>query len=564
MNKKPLVVAILDGLGISNYENGNAPLLAKMDNIQLIHQHYPWTLLDASSEAAGLIHNTYGTCQNNHSIIGSGRIVNSYLKTISDSINDNSFFQNEVLLQTIAEAKKRDKKFVHIIGLISKSPIAGFEDDVFALIKFIRQNDLTPVIHAITDGKDVNKKSAITYLSDLNNVLKAYDAKLADISGRYYALDNKLHWNRIIKAWNVMSDHDGDSFSDYESYVKNQYASSSTDEFFIPKYNESFNDTKILDDDVVIVSAYRYAAGLISLMQNSYTEEEDTKYVHRNNLYITTLTTYELKDIHIAFKLQQEINTLSEVIANNNLRQLRISDSLRFNDLTYQFDGKRNITLKNSNNVKIDLDIAKNVTYDLSPQLSSFKITQYIIEHLNDYDVIFVNYSNPDILGHTGNLDAAIKALKIIDLCIGSLYDAVVNKNHGSLIITSDHGNCEAMVDENDNAISYHSMNKVPFILCERKLHLKETEASIQDIAPTILSYLSLQIPKEMTGTSLFKQKYWLTDFFDKFKKKDILLNLKTISEEEIKNILNATSRNVENSEIGSKYIDENDFSALE
>ncbi|MBQ5543580.1 MAG: phosphoglycerate mutase (2,3-diphosphoglycerate-independent) [Mycoplasmataceae bacterium] len=563
MNKKPLVVAILDGFGISNYENGNAPLLAKMDNIQLIHQHYPWTLLDASSEAAGLIANTYGTCQNNHSIIGSGRIITGYLKTISDSINDNSFFSNEVLIQTINEAKKRDKKSVHIIGLISKSPIAGFEDDVFALIKLIRQNDLTPIVHAITDGKDVNKKSAITYLNDLNNVLKAYDAKIADISGRYYALDNKFHWNRTIKAWNVMSDHDGDSFSDFDSYIKNQYASSSTDEFFIPQYNSSFNDTKILDDDVVIVSAYRYAASLIALMQNKYTEE-DNKYVHRNNLYITTLTTYDLQDINVAFRLKQEINTLSEIIANNNLRQLRISDNLRFNDLTYQFDGKRNLTLNNTNNIKIDLTNSKNITYDLTPQLSSLEITNYIIEHLNEYDVIFVNYANPDVISHTGNLDATIKALKIVDLCIGSLYDEVINKNKGCLIITSDHGNCEAMVDENDNTITYHTMNKVPFILCERKLHLRETEASIQDIAPTILSYLNLPFPKEMTGTSLFKQKYWLSDFIDKFKKKDILLNLKTVNEEEIKNILTTTPRNLSNPEFGSKYIDENDFSTLE
>lgn len=560
MNKRPLVWVILDGFGINNFQNGNAPLLANMENLKNIHQNYPWTLLSASGKEAGLIEDAYGTCQNGHQILGSGRTVSSYLKVINDSINDKSFFQNKVLLDAIAEAKKRNKKYVHIIGLISKSPITGYEDDVFALCKLVSDNDLVPVVHAITDGKDVNKKSAIGYLSDLNNTLRSFNGILADICGRYYGLDASNHWSRTIKAWNVMTNHDGDSFNDFEAYVDQQYNLSTTDEFFVPKYNSKWEGTKISDDDVVISAPYRYSHQLIALILNKYEENYDA-YIHRKNLYLVTLAPQKEIPEKAAFVLEEQVNTFGEVIDKAGLKQLRISETLRFNDVNYQFDGLRNLDLANEN--KVEIPSLKTQTFDINPEMSAWQITDYIINNLANYDVVIANYPNPDILGHTGNLDAAIKAMKIIDLCLGSLYNKVVNEANGCLAITSDHGNCEKMLDENDNVIPYHSMSKVPFILCERKIHLELEDATLSDVAPTLLKYLGLEIPKEMTGKNLIKPKNWFSNFTDSFKKKVINLEIKTATPQEINNILNENKAKV-NSDAPNKYYDENDFSALE
>ncbi len=560
MNKQPLVVAILDGFGISNYENGNAPLGAKMENIKTIHQNYPWTLLEASGEAAGFVQNTYATCENSHLILGSGRIVSSYSKTINDAINNNSFFENKELLRAIEEAKARNKTHIHIIGLISKSPIIGFKDDVFALCKLAREHNLTPIVHAITDGKDVRKKSAIAYLTDLDNALKVYDGKLADISGRYYALDTTNHYSRTIKVWNMMTHHDSDSFSDFLSYVDQQYNNSSTDEFFTPEYNSKYDDTKISDDDVILLATYRDSIQLVDLMLNIHEDDKD-HYSHLNNLFITALTP-ENKIKNIAFEIPVQQNTLIDVLANNNLKVLRVSDDLRINEITYQFDGLKTPDFTNVHEIKVDIDSIKNVTYDLTPQLVATEITNKVVESLDNYNVIFANYSNPDILGHTGNIEATIKGLKVIDLCIGTLYDEVVNKAHGCLMILSDHGNCEQMLDENDNALTFHSMNKVPFILCERKISLRNDKVGIADVAPTILNYLNLPIPSEMTGTSLIKQPSGWTKFTNLFKKKDIALELKVINQEDLDKILTTISLNNEVS--STKYVDENDFSTLE
>lgn len=565
MTKLPLVLVILDGFAISNTENGNAPLLANMENLYAIHHNYPWTLLNASGKNAGLIDDAYATCQNSHEIIGSGRISPSYLSIINKSIENKSFFDNEILIKTINEAKKRNKKYVHVIGLISKSPIVGYKDDVFAICKLIADNNLVPVVHAITDGRDVNKKSCSSYLLELQNVLRMYNGLLADISGRFYALDVSNHWRRTIKAWNVMTNHDGDSFNTYNTYIEQQYENGVTDEFFYPQYNSQYSDeTKILDDDILIVTPYRYTHELLSLVNNLYEENYDS-YIHRKNIYLTLLTP-SAKDIksNIVFKLEQQKNTLGEIISKNKLRQLRVAENLRFNDITYHFDGLRDLDL--------DLEDKKNIastnvaTYDLNPDLAAIRITNYIIENLDNYDVIIANYANPDILGHTGNIEAAIKSMKIIDLCLGTLYEKVINDKKGSLIITSDHGNCEEMLDENDNNITYHSRNKVPFILCERKLHLKlNDDLSLRDIAPTILSYLGLEIPNEMTGQNLIKKTSWFTNFIDSFKKKEVNLEIKVLNDEEVNKVLNAiNSKELINNSDSNKYVDENDFSALE
>lgn len=561
MNKRPLVLAILDGFAINNYENGNAPLLANMENLYAIHNNYPWTLLNASGPDAGLIDGAYGTCQNNHEIIGAGRVVPSYLSEIHKSIEDKSFYEKAELIKTIEEAKKRNKKYIHIIGLISQSPIVGYEDEVFAICKLIYDNGLIPIVHAITDGRDVKKKSALLYLSDLYNTLKLYNGILADISGRFYALDTQNHWSRTIKSWNVMSNNDGDSFDDFEVYIEDLYNTSITDEFFPPQYNSKYaEESKIIDDDVIIVTTYRYDHQLLSLINNMYEEEYDN-YIHRNNLYLTLLTP-SFKDIkaNIVFNLKEQKNTLGEVLANNNLKQLRIAENLRFNDITYQFDGRRDLNLAYEE--KVNISSIKTPTYDLNPELSAIKITDYITDYIDKYDVVIANYANPDILGHTGNVESAIKGMKIIDLCIGSLYEKVVKEKNGCLMITSDHGNCEQMLDENGNNITYHTKNKVPFILCERKLHLRlDNDANISDISPTILDYLGLKIPEEMSGKTLFTKPSFITNFLNTFKRKDINLEIKIINQDEVNKILETHNQNIGTV---STYVDENDFSALD
>ena len=561
MSDKPLVVAILDGFGISNYETGNAPLLAKMENVKIIHQNYPWTLLETSGPACGLVEGAYGICQNNHMIMGSGRVISAYCKQIADSVADNSFFQNEILLDAINEAKKRGKTSIHIIGLVSHSPITGYDDDIFALIKLISQNGLTPIVHAITDGKDVNKKSAISYLSDLYNALKSCNGKLADISGRHYALDDSEHWLRTIKTWNLMTRHDGDNFSDFEAYVNKEYELNCPDEFFIPQYNIAYEDSKIDDDDIVILTVYRYAEQLLSLMLNQNQEQYDT-YVHRNNLAVYSLAEFGGFNLKSVFKEKTVDFTLSEVISQHGLKQLKISDKLRINDITYYLNGRHDEPFKDETWHSFPID--KKLIYDLHPQLQAVEITNYILEHLHDYDVIFVNYSNPDVLGHTGNLDAAIKGLKVIDLCLGSLYDKLINHSEGKLIITADHGNCEKMVDENGNIKTYHTTCKVPFILCERKIHLADDNVSIANIAPTILQYLGLQIPKSMQGTSLIKQNTIINKMFDSIKRPTMILEVNTLNEKALSEIISINAKQTTTNDNKPTYVDENDFSLLE
>ena len=499
--KKPIVLAILDGYGLRKETHGNAVALAKNPIFTELWNNYPHTTLTASGQLVGLPKGQMGNSEVGHMNIGAGRIVYQPLEMINKSIEDKELFQNEEIKEVMNHVKKNASK-LHLMGLVSDGGVHSHINHLLALLDMCKLEGINNVyLHLFTDGRDVPPKSAYTYIEKVEEKLKELGfGQIASISGRYYAMDRDNNYDRLIKAYDVIVNNKGEVNDSPKQYIEKSYKEEIIDEFFLPaKFIEQGN---IEENDGVIAFNFRKdrLRELMTAITNPTAVEMET--VTFNNLKtLTMMPVVESVKAPHAFSDPVLTNILGEYIEKQNLSQLRIAETEKYAHVTFFFDGGKEIDYRNEK--KILIPSPKVATYDLKPEMSADKVTENLLTELGNADLVILNFANGDMVGHTGVLEAAIKAVETVDKNLKLIYDKVMELG-GILIVTADHGNCEEMLDDNDNIVTSHTTNPVPFIITKKDIKLHE--GKLGDIAPTILDLMNLEKPIEMTGESLIEK----------------------------------------------------------
>ncbi|AGM24882.1 2,3-bisphosphoglycerate-independent phosphoglycerate mutase [Spiroplasma chrysopicola] len=519
--KQPILLAILDGWGIAPDSVGNAVTQAHMTNVLGLMEKYPWVKAHASGEWVGLPEGQMGNSEVGHIHLGAGRIKYESLTLINKAINDGTFNQNAEILAAIKFAKENNGAF-HIMGLFSDGGVHSHIDHIFAAYRLAAQEGLTEIyLHAFGDGRDTKPECIKEYLEKfkvLQEQLKV--GEIATIGGRYYAMDRDKKYDRVQVAYDVLVSHQGATFTDPIAYIDAEYAAGRNDEFLMPGYNVNTPTGYIKPGDGVLFANFRpdRAIAIASAITNpAFPGGESDKYFlpKVDNIYFVSMMKYAdtVTSPHIAFQAIEVTNGLGEWLSKKGYQQLRIAETEKIAHVTFFFDGGKDyfknglatpeeITLPGSS---LDLIASPKVaTYDLMPEMSAYGITDKLIEELNkkEFDVIILNFANCDMVGHTGNLAAATKAVKVVDECLGKIYQAIKAVD-GIMIITADHGNAEVMLDEEGGINKKHTSQLVPIIITKADLKLRQGEVGIANVAPTILDLIGEEIPAEMTQSSL-------------------------------------------------------------
>ena len=493
---KPLLLCILDGVGLKDNTKGNALNIAQTPNLDKLIKEYPNSKLNASENYVGLPAGQMGNSEVGHINIGTGRKVKQPIDIINEEIEKNTLKDNEILKEIIKHVQNNNST-MHICGLLSDGGIHSHINHLFALIDILKDKNIKVCYHIFTDGRDTKPKESLKYIKQLEEKIKETNlGKIATISGRYYAMDRDNRWDRINKTYREMTEITKEY--SIEEKIKDSYKKEITDEFIEPF---TVNNTIIKNNDGILVFNFRpdrLRELFTAITNDNFSEFQTKKY---KNIYLATMFPVDKNVIYkCLFKHPKVENYLGKIFERENLKQLRIAETEKYAHVTYFFDGENKEKLKNCDQILIPSK--KIATYDLEPEMSAREITSKLLDIIEKYDIIILNFANGDMVGHTGNLKATVKALEVIDECIGKIYKKIKQIN-GTLIITADHGNCDKMLDSEDNIITSHSLSKVPFIITDKNIKLKDGKLS--DIAPTILKILNIKIPKEMTGEILIK-----------------------------------------------------------
>ena len=492
---KPILLCILDGVGLREEIHGNAFKQANTPNFDYLWNKYPHATLEASGEYVGLPKGQMGNSEVGHLNIGAGRVVYQPLQFITEKIKDKTFFENKELLSVINHVKKNNSR-LHIFGLLSDGGIHSHIDHLLALIDLCQKENVKDVyFHIFTDGRDTLTNVALNYLNKLEKKIKETKiGSIATISGRYYAMDRDNRYDRIKLAYDAIVNGKGEEFGSYEEVIKHNYDNEITDEFIHPAVLDKSGVVK--ENDGLLVFNYRpdRLRELFSALTNPNFKGFDRPLV--NNLKLVTMmgVSDEVVCTH-AFELEKLNNTFGEYISKLGLSQLRIAETEKYAHVTYFFDGGVEKNLPNCERILIPSPHV--TTYDLAPDMSAKEITESLLKELDKdkYDYIILNFANGDMLGHTGNIEATIKSVETMDTCLGKIYNKILEKN-GVMVIIADHGNCEIMLDENNNKVTSHTTSLVPLIVTKENAELKE--GSLKDVAPLLLSLNNIEIPKEM------------------------------------------------------------------
>lgn len=499
--KKPIVLAILDGYGLREETHGNAVALAKNPVFTELWNTYPHTTLTASGQLVGLPKGQMGNSEVGHMNIGAGRIVYQPLELINKSIEEKEFFQNEEIKKIMHHVRKNESK-LHLMGLISDGGVHSHINHLLALLDMCKLEGITNVyLHLFTDGRDVPPKSAYTYIEKVEEKLRELGfGQIASISGRYYAMDRDNNYDRLIKAYDIIVNNKGRIETSPKEYIENSYQNEIIDEFFLPaKFTANGN---VEENDGIIAFNFRKdrLRELLTALTNPTAVDMET--VHFNNVKtLTMMPVVESVKAPHAFSDPVLTNILGEYIEKQNLNQLRIAETEKYAHVTFFFDGGKEVDYKNEK--KVLIPSPKVATYDLKPEMSADEVTKNLLTELPNADLVILNFANGDMVGHTGVLEAAIKAVETVDKNLKLIYDKIMELD-GVLIVTADHGNCEEMLDDNDNIVTSHTTNPVPFIITKQGLKLHE--GKLGDIAPTILDLMNIEKPEEMTGVNLIEK----------------------------------------------------------
>jgi len=498
---KKVFLCIMDGVGLSNKKIGNAFKNANTPTLDKLMREYPNIKLRASGTAVGLPSGQMGNSEVGHMAIGSGRLIYQAEEKINNSIRDGSFFKNKTLLNAINHARENNSK-LHLIGLLSDGGIHSMINHLFSLLELCKRENFNNVyIHVISDGRDTSPVSGIKYIRELKNKInELHVGKIASICGRYYMMDRDNNYDRVSLAYNMLVNNIGAKYTDVEDAWRVSQDNGITDEFIKPSI--ILEEGRISDNDSIITFNYRpdrlrelYAC----LSNKNFVSFERTIL---NNLLVCTMMPVALEVIcENAFSLEEVNNTLGEVIAGNNLSQLRIAETEKYAHVTYFFDGGKELDLSKCKRILIPSP--KVATYDLMPEMSADKITDSLIGELkNKPDLVVLNFANGDMVGHTGVYNAGVKAMETVDECINKIINSV-DLNEYMVIITADHGNCEEMINDDGSVNTQHTTNLVPLIILDKDIKFNTDIGSLSDIAPTILQIMKIDIPKEMNGNIL-------------------------------------------------------------
>ena len=507
MRKKPVVLCIMDGWGIPESDKYSAIAKANVPNYNNFLKEYPNSKLNASGEFVGLPEGQMGNSEVGHTNIGAGRLVLQTLPMINKDVANNTLKDRPVIKDFISKMKSSNKT-MNLIGLMSNGGVHSHINHIINITKSFADNGINVNLHFIADGRDVAQKSALTFVETLNNELKNYsNVKIATINGRFYAMDRDKRWDRIEKAYNTIVLAESEkNFKTVEEAIENSYANEITDEFIVPA---TISDYKGMQDgDGFLFCNFRAdrARELTMALGNKDFDGFARKKVI-NFTAMGELTEYSedhAKYLETVYTPDEIVNSLGEVVSNAGLTQLRIAETEKYAHVTFFFNGGKETVFKGEERVLINSP--KVATYDLQPEMSAEGVKQGVLNAINSnkFDLIVINFANPDMVGHTGIMDAAIKACEAVDKCIGEIAEKVKEKD-GIMFITADHGNAEKMFDETTGQpFTAHTTNLVPFIMVANDVkNVKLSDGSLCDIAPTILQVMELPQPKEMTGESL-------------------------------------------------------------
>ncbi len=496
---KKVLLTIIDGFGYREEEKGNAVIKANPKNIISLWNKYPHTTLEASGEAVGLPKGQMGNSEVGHLNIGAGRVVDQPLMQINHAIEDGSFFKNEVLLDVINHCKKNNSD-LHLFCLLSDGGIHSHINHLFAVLELCKKEDFANVyVHAFLDGRDTLPNVALKYLDELDDKLKELGiGKLRDVSGRYYSMDRERMWNLTKEYYDLLVHNEGEKISSYKDYINSSYEKGIMDEFIVPA--RLMDEGNLKENDGMIMVNFR--PDRITQLFTAITNKEFKEFprVDFKNTKLVTMMMPEHTVISTpAFPPMHLTNTLGEYAASKGLKVLRIAEASKYPHVTYFFDGGEEKDLPNTDKIIVPRkDVA---TYDLYPKMSAYEVADKLIDVMDKYDLIILNFANCDMVGHTGKFDKVEEAVKAVDENIKRLYDAATKEGF-TMFITADHGNAEIMIDDKDEVITSHTTSPVPFIITDSNVE-KISSGKLGDIAPTILDYMRLDIPKDMTGNKL-------------------------------------------------------------
>ena len=509
--RRPVALVILDGWGVDDSCEANAFCLAQTPRLDALFRDYPHTRIGASGMDVGLPEGQMGNSEVGHLNIGSGRIVYQDFTRISKAIDDGSFFQNPVLSQALTRLKETGGK-LHLLGLVSDGGVHSHDTHLNALVEMARRQGIGDVcIHAFMDGRDTPPRSGADYLARLEDKLREMGlGRIATVTGRYYAMDRDNRWERVEKAYRALTLGDGISAPSSAEAIRGAYEEGESDEFVQPRVilHEGVPSGTVDDGDAVIF--FNFRADRARELTRAFTDDSFQGF-HREKYpkpaaYVCMTEYDETFNLPTAFPPQSLSNLLGEVVSRAGLKQLRIAETEKYAHVTFFFNGGNEVPFPGEERVLIPSP-REVATYDHKPAMSAPEVTDEVVARVNSgtYDLIVLNYANPDMVGHTGIIPAAVKAMEVVDACVARVVDAVTAQG-GCLLVTSDHGNCEQMVDEKGEVQTAHSTNPVPLVLVDpqnRNARLKP--GILADLAPTILDIMGIAKPVEMTGQSLIE-----------------------------------------------------------
>ncbi len=509
MGKKVTMLMILDGFGKNPKTEGNAVIGAKKPNIDNLMKTCPTAEVYASGQAVGLPDGQMGNSEVGHTNIGAGRIVYQELTRITKSIEDGDFFSVPEFVEAIENCKKNNSK-LHIMGLLSDGGVHSHQRHLYALLELAKRKGLDDVfVHAFMDGRDTLPASGEGYIQKLEEKMKEKGVgKIATLSGRFYAMDRDKRWAREQKAYDAMVFGKGEKANSAIQAIESSYQKEVFDEFVVPTVicNGDKPVATIEDGDSVIFFNFRpdRARQLARILVDPEFNEFETK---KMNLDFVTMTEYDatLPNVKVAFKNEKLKNTFGEYVSKLGKAQLRIAETEKYAHVTFFFNGGREEPYAGEDRILVPSP--KVETYDMKPEMSANEVTENVIKAINEekYDAIILNFANPDMVGHTGNIDAAEKAVETVDNCVGQIIEALKAHN-GVALITADHGNCEQMIDyKTGEPFTSHTTNPVPLILYGMD-DVKLENGKLCDLAPTLLDLMGVDKPAEMTGNSLLKR----------------------------------------------------------
>ena len=506
--KKPTVLLILDGYGERKEKDGNAIALANTPVMDKLKKEFPYVEGQASGLFVGLPDGQMGNSEVGHMNMGAGRIVYQELTRITKAIEDGDFFENKALKEAVEHCKKENTA-LHFMGLVSSGGVHSHIGHIYGLLELAKRAGLKKVyLHAFLDGRDTPPDSGKSFLMDVEKKMQELGVgEIATISGRYYAMDRDKNYDRVEKAYRAMVDGTGEKASSIEEAIDASYAKKVYDEFVLPTVIEKDGAVHTVSDGDAIIF-FNFRPDRAREICHAFCDDEFNFFNRgaRKKVFFVCFTDYDptIPNKRVAFEKEEIHNTLGEVVSNLGKNQLRIAETEKYAHVTFFFNGGKEEPYENEDRILVPSP--KEVpTYDLKPEMSCYTVTEKLTEAIRSgkYDLVVANFANPDMVGHTGVLSAAIKAIEVVDECMGKVVDAVESM-HGNLFILADHGNADIMIDEKTGEpYTAHTTNPVPFILVSEEKHKLREGGCLADVAPTLLELMGIPQPKEMTGKSL-------------------------------------------------------------